>query len=397
MSLPRPPNQPPPPAFIPDHLSTEVLSFLPVKSLMRMRCLSKFFNSLFTDPLFIKLHLHRSARKPHLALVTFNTETVVPFPVPQLLSNPPITLTDDTHYLAVDRVFIREEFIIRQVVGSCNGLICLLSSSTACRYLWLRFWNPSTRAMSRELGAMHFFRRRFYRSRPYKFSFGYDNSTNTYKVVSLIFSSRSINTTEAQILSLDDDVWRDIPNFPGYPLQLLNHHHKVNGGVYLSGTINWLSASYYRIVSVDQYMIISLDLGTEIYTQMQLPSGFDEMPRVSPTIGVLMDCLCFSYDFQQTHFVIWRMMEFGVEESWTQFLRVGYENFQIDYNLGLRKFYLVPLYLSENGDTLLLASCLEDRAIFYNIRENSVERTRITNRMCWYSTKDYVESLVSPS
>ncbi|XP_004517219.1 F-box/kelch-repeat protein At3g06240-like [Cicer arietinum] len=391
MNLPSSPS----PAHIPNHLSIEVLSFLPVKSLMRMSCLSKFFNSLFTDPLFIKLHLHRSARKPHLALVTFNIETVVPFPVPQLLSNPPITLTDDPCYLTADRVFIPEDFIIRQVVGSCNGLICLLSTATEYRYLWLRFWNPSTRTISKQLGSIRFSHHVLYRLRPYKFSFGYDNSTASYKVVSLI--ARTCSIIGVQIFSLGDNVWRDISNFPGYPLQLLNHRHKVNGGVYLSGTINWLSASYYPVKSVDQYMIVSLDLGTETYKQMQLPSGFDEIPRVDPTIGVLMDCLCFSYDFKQTHFVIWWMKEFGVEESWTQFLRVSYENLQIDYNFGVQRLYLVPLHLSENGDTLILASDLEDQTILYNIRENSVKRTRITNRMCWYSTKDYVDSLVSPS
>ena len=80
-------------------------------------------------------------------------------------------------------------------------------------------------------------------------------------------------------------------------------------------------------------MIISLDLGTETYTHMRLPPGFDKNHRGYPTIGVLMSYLCFSYDFNQTHFVIWRMMEFGIKESWTQFLKISYQHLKF-LNIG---------------------------------------------------------------
>jgi F-box interacting protein len=371
---------------------------------MRMRCLSKSSNSLITSPIFVKFHFHRFERNPHLALVTtkietvvpipIKTETVVPFPVRDLLNNRPITLTNDPHYLTNDG---SKDLFIHQMVGSCNGLICLFSHSIGYQDICLRFWNPCTRTKSGKLGYLSLLRYSIHQRRYFKFAFGYDNITSTYKVVLLNFHIRPDNTkitkiTTLEVFSLGDNDWINIQNFPAIPLQVLNIGKGVHNGVYLSGTVNWLAVSEYPFYSVDQYVIISLDLGTETYTQMCLPQGFDELSRL-PTIGVLMGFLTFSYDFKKTHFVIWNMEEFGVEESWCQFLKISYENLQINYNI--QQFYLAPLHLSEDGDTFILASSLEDQAILYNKRNNSVERTIITNSICWFSCKDYVESLAS--
>jgi len=355
----------------------------------RMRCLSKSSNSLITSPIFVKFHFHRFARNPHLALVTTKTEIVVLVPVRDLIANRPITLNNDPRYLTNDG---SKDLFIHQIVGSCNGLICLFSYQDVC----LRLWNLCTRTKSGKLGYLSLLSYSIHQRRYFKFAFGYDSITSTYKVVLLNFSIRPNNTnimkiTTVEVFSLGDNVWRNIQNFPAIPLQVLNIDKRVHNGVYLSGT-NWLAVSEYPFYSVDQYVIISLDLGTETYTQMCLPQGFDELSCL-PTIGVLMGFLTFSYDFKQSHFVIWNMEEFGVEESLCQFLKISYENLQINYNI--RQFYLVPLHLSEDGDTLILASSLEDQAILYNMRKNRVERTRITISICWFSVKDYVESLAS--
>lgn len=385
-------NASPLPKFIPNDLIFGVFSLLPVKSVMRMRCLSKFSNSLITSPIFVKFHFQRLARNPHLALVTTKTKMVVPFPVRDLLDNRLITLTNDPHYLTNDG---SKDMVFHQIVGSCNGLICVLSYSIGYGDVFLRFWNPCTRTKSEKLGYLSLLNYPIHERRYFKFAFGYDNLTSTYKAVLLNFHTRTGTTkiTTVKVFSLADNLWRNIENFPAIPLQLLNVGQRVQHGVYLSGTVNWLAVFDNPFYSVDKYVIISLDLGTETYTQMRLPQGFDDLPRVYPTIGVLKGFLTFSYDFKQSHFVIWKMEEFRVEESWCQFLKISYENLQINYNI--RQFYLVPLHLSEDGDTLILASSLEGQAILYNKRNNGVERTRITNSICWFSVKDYVESLAS--
>ena len=141
-----------------------------------------------------------------------------------------------------------------------------------------------------------------------------------------------------------------------------------------------------------------------------LPRGFEEVPPTEPTVGVLGGCLCFSYSYKETDLVLWQMKKFGVEESWPPFLKISYQNLQIDYNVSDDEmkycFPLVPLLLSEDGDTVLLKSSQDYQAILYNLRDKRVERTKITadsiitdnrtrNYIRWVSTKVYVESLVS--
>ncbi|RHN51453.1 hypothetical protein MtrunA17_Chr6g0468721 [Medicago truncatula] len=96
---------------------------------------------------------------------------------------------------------------------------------------------------------------------------------------------------------------------------------------------------------------------------------------------------------------LWQMKEFGVEDSWTQFLKISYQNLQIAYRLD-DVFQVFPLCLSENGGTLILVinnSVLNigDQEILYNWRNNRVKKIENTYRIIWKASKGYVESLVS--
>jgi len=69
------------------------------------------------------------------------------------------------------------------------------------------------------------------------------------------------------------------------------------------------------------------------------------------------------------------MEEFGFQESWTQLFRIDYFNLEM-HNLSIRWCIplLFPLYLSRNGDTLILAYRGDDEAVIYNRRENRVKK-----------------------
>ncbi|XP_050896460.1 topless-related protein 2 [Lathyrus oleraceus] len=111
----------------------------------------------------------------------------------------------------------------------------------------------------------------------------------------------------------------------------------------------------------------------------------------------LMDCLCFSHDDKRTHFVIWKMEEFGVEESWAQLLRISYQDLQSVHHdvVDLQYSQWLPLHLSDHANTLILANNQERQAILYNIRDNRAVRTRITDEIQWFSAKVHIESLFS--
>jgi len=205
-------SNPPPPVTFPYELITEILSRLTVKQLMKMKCVCKSWKTLISsDPIFIKLHLNRSAKNTFFSLVSYEDNitihnddySFVPFPVTSLLQNRCINIPQDPCFRLSNKN-------CREVVGSCNGLVCLLGYSNKKTHTWLRFWNPATRALSDKLG--HLYDIKYYWN-SWRFVFGYDSSTDVYKVVAL-HNKGSNSSPEVSIFSLGDNVWRDIESFP---------------------------------------------------------------------------------------------------------------------------------------------------------------------------------------
>lgn len=163
------------------------------------------------------------------------------------------------------------------------------------------------------------------------------------------------------------------------------------GGVQFGCTVNWLAPN----------VIISLDLSTETYTQWMLPPSANKSPR-SSDVCVLRNFLCFYHDLNRTAFVIWMLTEFGDDKSWTQFLKISYHNIRMNHKLRIDHFRvddlhlnLKPVHLSENCDTMVFVNNLQNQAIIYNLRNNTVLKSRINHKICWFFINDYVESLVS--
>jgi F-box interacting protein len=226
------------------------------------------------------------------------------------------------------------------------------------------------------------------------FTFGYDDSTSTYKVVTYRIE------VEEENKSVGDgyNCWRNIQSFPVIPLGWQdNGRIRAN---HLNGTINWLAINKYfysfyeykSITHVEQFVIVSLDLSTETYKRLLLPQGFDEVPYIQPNLNVLMGCLCFSHDSMKTEFVLWQMKEYGVQESWTRLFKIRNQNLRMHFPPYDSE--LVCLYI--NGDTVIFANKCSYRAVIYNLRDQRGETTKITNNIHWFSqAMNYVESLVS--
>ncbi|KEH37801.1 putative F-box associated interaction domain-containing protein [Medicago truncatula] len=295
------------------------------------------------------------------------------------LPNQFITISEDfvlSHYQ-----FNNED--CNRVLGSSNGLICMLSEYIYqygnVQNFHLRFWNPATRSVSKIVGCVSnaFMDQHDY----FRFSFGYDNTTGKYKVVA--FSS-----VEVRVFTLGDKFWRIIQRFPLLPFRCTRTNTNEwdrNGGVYLCNSLNWFAIRSNNVgynewkdlnLSIEQFVITSLDLGTDSYTQLLPPRGFDEVPPVMPIVSVLMDCLCFCHYSNGNDFVIWKMTEFRVEESWTKFLKFNF----VDR-------HLIPLF--ENGYTMLFLSD-QGHVVRYNRKDDKVERRKISDDIQRLIAMDYI-------
>jgi hypothetical protein len=139
---------------------------------------------------------------------------IVRLPLTRLIQNTAITLAENPYF---HQPCFRDSFFFHRlrVVGSCNGLLCLygyvVGSSNCYEEIFLYLWNPATKALSNKIvflqDELHL--RKFERT----FWFGYDNSTDNYKIVAFC-----LMINEVRVLNLGDNVWRYIQSW--FPLTL---------------------------------------------------------------------------------------------------------------------------------------------------------------------------------
>jgi len=390
-------DAPNPTLFLPNEIIAVILSLLSIKNIVQLKCVSKSWNALISDPTFIEKHLKKSSQNRHLTLFWNQHKkgsgcNMLSFPVHRLLKNPSINAYSHNFHRLKKRCII---------VGSCNGLLCLLFHSqittpTTSLDYWLRFWNPATRTRSKKLGFL------FVSGPPggpfhFKFTFGYDASTRTYKVVAIHAEKNKEEgswKSLVKVFSLGNNGWRNIQSFNTVPINWYGCHYsniRLNDGVHLNGTVNWLTSEF--INQAGKFQIVSLDLSTETYKQFLLPSDFNYAPSFQqPDLRVLMDSLCFSHDSDKTEFVLWHMKEYGVQESWTQLFKISYLFLRM-HHIIQHGYQLACIYVQ--GDMVIFANP-RNRAFIYNLKDRTVEKINIRNSIQWFNhAKDYVESLVS--
>ncbi|RHN59478.1 hypothetical protein MtrunA17_Chr4g0013711 [Medicago truncatula] len=115
------------------------------------------------------------------------------------------------------------------------------------------------------------------------------NLNETYKVVVYHIEEEEDDDhgnaiSEMKVFSLSDNYLINIQCFlVVVPINWL-FLSTNSGSVYLSGTINSLACRdyCYKGFIVEQYVILSVDLSTETYTQLLLPQGFVDLPHYRP-------------------------------------------------------------------------------------------------------------------
>ncbi|ESW26977.1 hypothetical protein PHAVU_003G163000 [Phaseolus vulgaris] len=374
--------------ILPEELIMEILSWLSVKSLMRFRCVSKTWNSLISDPYFVKSHLGRSSRNTQvmLRLKDLNDAafTWLSFcSIHCLFQNPASTFHDNRQYRFDPFNFF---------MGSCNGLLCLHDSLPIddCEEHRVHFWNPATRILSESSPCLRL-HSDFPRTHScyMKFGFGYDDRSDTYKVVAIILDIR-IRQMNVMVYGMGDTCWKNILTCPSFfTFQQLGYH--------LNATVNWLGISFQggkcgTSANNEILEILSYDLRTDTFRYLPVPDCIFEPPYFEPYLGVLNGCLCVSFDHKRTNFVALQLKEVRDETSWVRLLNVSYESLQIN-----RHLYADVVILCIYGDVLLLANYKHWEFILFNLKDNKVERTQsFSNPDYRMLSFEYVPSLLVP-
>ncbi|PHT68153.1 hypothetical protein T459_27640 [Capsicum annuum] len=230
---------------LPLELVTEILSRLPIKTLLKFKCVSKSWLALISSPEFVKFHLSLNTNNKeythHKFLmncrpsynfkdcsykVLMNYHPTYNFKDCSLSSlyNESSTEAKELDYPMKSYSMHRRVPYGDSIVGSANGLICLVIGKTK-----FFLWNPSIRKYQQlpdpKTSVRCFPRRAYgfgydefhdYTPRgPY--GFGYDEFHDDYKVV--CFSNDVLHDDgscelEVKIYSLKSDSWRRVDDCP---------------------------------------------------------------------------------------------------------------------------------------------------------------------------------------
>ncbi|KAG5009984.1 hypothetical protein JHK87_018499 [Glycine soja] len=295
---------------LPLELIEEILLRLPVRSILRFKCVCKSWFSLISEPQFAVSHYDLAATPTHRLLLrsdyyfyaqSIDTDTPLnmhPTTV-NLLLPPPSPPRDPgpsnfNHYY--DSRFQPE------ILGSCRGFLLLY-------YITRReiiLWNPSIGLHKRITDVA-------YRNltNEFLFGFGYDPSTDDYLLI--LVSTFFITPPEVglHVFSFKTCSWKEY-----YPsLSYDDCGNKCRAGSLLNGALHWLVFSRDK----KRHVIIAIDLIQMILFEIPLLDSLISEKYLIDCLRVIGGCLgvcCWVQEREVTE--IWVMKEYKVQSSWTK-------------------------------------------------------------------------------
>ncbi|KAI3413007.1 Pre-mRNA-processing factor 19 [Psidium guajava] len=346
----------------------DILSRLPAKSLIRFICVSKGWRSLISDlisdPSFVKSHLQRLKARDLIP----SQRIIVGSPCHSLLE------TVDYETFDQDRVVLVPHRIKPGwkpcIVGSCDGLVCLLVPGN---YL---IYNPTT-SEYRELPVCDF-------PRLYElfYGFGYDSRSDDYKIVEGWADNDNWENWEVAIFSLKSGSWRRIQ------VQFQEDHQEVTlPGVYWNGALHWC---VHDVIFHDKSIIMSFDLSEErFHRELPVPGG--DVNKTLVGLGIHGASLFIHSGGYRPHMEAWITDEHRRGGGlWTKWLsidcRSAFANFESGFGKG-------PLAYTRSGKVVIQVNY--DQMILFDPEDNSCKVYPI-RRHGPLQHAIYLETLVSP-
>ncbi|XP_059639620.1 F-box/kelch-repeat protein At3g23880-like [Cornus florida] len=324
--------------LLPEELITEILTRLPVKILVQMRCVCKSWCSLITSCYFINSKLNQTI---HFNKFN-NARTLV---IAHYINGEEkgegrvsINLYDErvgTCPIEIDSPIPNCGSDFR-IYGSCNGLVCLTDNAFD-HVNSLILWNPSIRksvrlpkpsigidshtdTYSKVASADS--------SAPNQvvIGYGFDSKSNDYKVVR-IARLHNFPDPEVGLYSLNKGCWRRIC--------VVGPHHRIGcnplaSQAFVNGVVHWVGRN---VDSASDISILSFDMSSEVFCEMKLPGSpaDDGWLVTNIVVSVLGESLCVvHFDSLVSEVKIWVMKEYGVVESWNKLI-----SFEVDSFFGM--------------------------------------------------------------
>ncbi|XP_030967321.1 F-box/kelch-repeat protein At3g23880-like [Quercus lobata] len=371
--------------YLPEEVVLEILHRLPVKSLIRFRCVSRSWNSLITSSAFINSRLTRS-----LSLPSNSNNLIVRHCVDNSYVNY-FKLIDDKNdsFDQIQNIELpRRSRRIKSfvLIGSVNGLFSLYEQH---RYI---LWNPSIRKCitlprpcitSKTHGSIGFCRQ----------AFGFDPRTNDYKLVRIAFPSRINMSEEAkppliEVYSLNEGCWRvTSTSFPP-GITFTDWRRPATS---LNGAVHFAVEYEYKLGGPCGPLVLLFDLLDEVFHVISLPNVTFKWTNNAHTsvIGGSLSLLFYYYGRHADNkcCAIWVMKEYGVVDSWTK-------QFTVNLNGGVE--IIRVLGLQKNGNILveaILSGPCRCELSSYDPKSEQVKNLGICGSSYNFHVDNYMENL----
>ena len=392
--------------YLPEEVIIEILLQLPAKSVLKFRCVCKTWWSMISSRHFVTRYLARSNqhRPSYLLFRHYDHEerfTLHPSDDPFPCSNPAI---HPLPLLKGDEIQEKRSFFeypsnftelhcpykhkytfpsYFNIVGSVNGLICLANNYTVDGAYHL--WNPSINRLV--LLPYPNIRKKSHGQYTLSLGLGYHAPTTDYKLVKFVYFDDFIPLV-VEIYTLHTGVWRFVigPD-PQYIVG--------NTSVFVNGALHWLARTPEKSISF-QNLILSFDLGDEVFHEVLLPKILEESyPRKKLAIAALDGLLAihggqleYSGDrgWVVKEYCVWVMKEYGVVESWTKL-------YTIDVGERFGERFRGVVGFKTNGDILVATRDIREDLLLYEPISQRTWKIYIHSLLDSFYLDNYVESL----
>ncbi|KAL3653868.1 hypothetical protein CASFOL_003549 [Castilleja foliolosa] len=354
---------------LPWDITTEILSRLPVKSLMRFKCVSiSFYNLISNDPIFRKKHLYHQSKSFKKAIIvpqlfyTYDGGISV-FPCPLISLSPKRDVIEDM--IALELQILGE----LSVNNCCNGLFCMTMSKGDAV-----IWNPTTRQI-RTFRSCRLSLPNLPNPRWIGYSLAHDSRSDVYKLLGL--SIYGHNTYKLCFYSMETEMWRYIEE--SSPCEYVKY---IGNTTIMNGAFHWLGSNEEQFRM--PHVVVTLDISDETYGTLALPQGICNN-LLDPILYELKGKLCiFSKDSKGLHWDLWVMNEYGDADSIIKMLRMS--------SAELPDKYPWPFDMLED-DTVVIYK--PGHIYFY--KDGKILNVKSFSRY-WFCKNPFVyfESLVSP-
>ncbi|XP_030924573.1 F-box/kelch-repeat protein At3g23880-like [Quercus lobata] len=312
---------------VPDDVVFDILTWLPVKSLIRFRCVSKSWYSTITNPIFITTHLNHNKAKESLSIDDNNNNNgyLLYTHVPKDFSSRHELCTavyNSDHTLTQISAF-QIPFSGFNVASFCNGMFCLDCLTDHGDHI-ICLWNPSIRKFKTlaPFRLIDYVDSGTLRLESVTLGLAYNSQNNDFKILRLacfydIIEKFVINRfrIEAEIYTSSTDSWRKVE----ISVESLSRPIFILGKrcVFVNGALHIIA--YFQ----GYEFILSFDVDDERFHEIKLPQNYSRGFNVEfRQLGVykgLLALIVFCHDPANRGYIclIWEMKEYGLAESWT--------------------------------------------------------------------------------